>query len=435
MNGNPSWGNTSYFEFVLGGPGSVGGAGGFAGSSSGIGSAGLGGWGQVGSIWEDRLWSPTYDGVDTYSCLACVTENPSDGNKGLYLIVEGEVDGPPGMGFETAQSIDPQTGLTVRGVRVPLMSGLASTDAGVTLFRNITRVIKPVTQGFVKLMAFQPKQGASVRTVGHYGPQETLPRYRRIRVNSGKAWLRIRYRIAKVHLLYDYDVLPIASVEAMLMAIKAVFLREANRWDEADKCIALAVQTMMEIQTTEDGGAAQFVMQCDPADTLGTVDLTVIESRIQMSQQSGQRRFNVDKTGWPLGVDSYNSPLFIKDGYIRWLENAVTKGGVIQTRPGMRTRYFFDYLTVGTPENLWWVAAGSPGIIPQGMAWFQPTLGGNFLVFAISGSVWQISIGSNGQLSRPSLIANVSFGATSLQGDFHAGGSDTEHRKRSGNGG
>lgn len=274
VNGNPSWKNTSWFEFVLGGPGSVGGVGGVGGSgSTGIGSAAIGGWGQVGSVWEDRLWSPTYQGVDTYSCLACVTENPADGNKGLYLIVEGEVDGPPGMGFETAQSIDPATGLTVRGVRVPLMSGLASTDAGVTLFRNITRVIKPVTQGFVKLMAFQPKQGASVRTVGHYGPGDTLPRYRRIRVNSGRAWLRIRYRLAKANLLNDWDVLPIASVEAMLMAIKAVYLRRANRWDEADKCVAVAVGIMNDIQTTEDGGAAQFVLQVDPGESLGTVDI------------------------------------------------------------------------------------------------------------------------------------------------------------------
>lgn len=134
-----------------------------------------------------------------------------------------------------------------------------------------------------------------------------------------------------------------------------------------------------------------------------------------MSQQSGQRRFNCDKTGWPLGVDSQNSPLFVKDGYVRWLENAVTKGGVIQTRPGMVTRYLFDYKTAGTPENLWWVGAGSPAIIAQGMAWFQPTLDGNFLVFSVSGSVWQIQIGANGVLSRPAMIAGVSFGATSLQ--------------------
>lgn len=273
VNGNPSFPLDSWFEFSLGGPGSVGGAGGFAGSSSGIGSAALGGWGQVGSTWQDRLWSPTYQGVDTWSCLACVTENPADGNCGKFLIVEGEVQGPPGMGFEYATSQDPVTGLFVSGVKVPLLYGLATTDSGVTLFRNITRVTKPITQGFVKLMAFQPKQGASVRTVGHFAPNETNPRYRRIRVNSQRAWVRIRYRLKAFNLLQDHDVLQISSTTAMLQLIKAVWLRECNRWEEADKAISNAVTTMMEIQTTEEGGASRFILQCDPADTLGSMDI------------------------------------------------------------------------------------------------------------------------------------------------------------------
>ena len=93
-------------------------------------------------------------------------------------------------------------------------------------------------------------------------------------------------------------------------------------------------------------------------------------------------------SGFPEGVDSFSHPLAIKPTQLRWLENAVTQGGFVQTRPGFKTRLTFDVNTAGTVFNLWWISAGQPVIHPQMMMDFYPSNGQPQKVFAVSGSVW-----------------------------------------------
>ncbi len=78
--------------------------------------------------------------------------------------------------------------------------------------------------------------------------------------------------MVKPTLLFDYDVLPIASLEAMLMLIKAVSMREAGRITEAQAYIDMAAQTIYEIQSAQDGPAS-VMLNVDPGSTLGTVAL------------------------------------------------------------------------------------------------------------------------------------------------------------------
>jgi hypothetical protein len=113
--------------------------------------------------------------------------------------------------------------------------------------------------------------------------------------------------------------------------------------------------------------------------------------------------------GFPEGVDSFSHPLAVRQTQVRWLENAVTQGAFVQTRPGFKTLFEFDVKTTGTDFNLWWVAAGKPIIHPQMMVDFTPSNGTPQKVFAVSGSVWFCPIKPNGELSIAKRITTLQF--------------------------
>lgn len=119
--------------------------------------------------------------------------------------------------------------------------------------------------------------------------------------------------------------------------------------------------------------------------------------------------YNGQAVGWPLGVDSFSHPLFVDPRQLRWLENAVTQGAFIQTRPGYRTATTFDTHAAGSVASQWWLDAEMPVVHPQMLVSFRPTGGGEQLVFAISGSVFFCNIASNGSLGPIQQIAGFQF--------------------------
>ncbi len=186
VNGQPSYPQNIWYEFAPGGAGSVPfGAGAGLGAGGGVPSAfsaygvGVGG---VGNAWQDRGWTPTFQDIGEFSALACITENPVDGKGDKFLIVQGETQTREGT--EPVWTTSGPDGVFA-GVKIPLLSSMATCPAQATLFRNNTQVVKPLTAGCVKLLAFNPDNPASARVVGHYTQRETLPRYRRLRRTLG----------------------------------------------------------------------------------------------------------------------------------------------------------------------------------------------------------------------------------------------------------
>ena len=134
-----------------------------------------------------------------------------------------------------------------------------------------------------------------------------------------------------------------------------------------------------------------------------------------MSQTPPKGRINLDGgvdqgkvVGFVDGVDSYSDPKMVKATQVRWLENAVTRGAIIQTRPGFYTRFEFD-ITDNGPMKDWWTSIGSPPLHPQMLQYFQPSLGGDQMIFAISGSIWGANINYDGSIGNPFLIAPSAF--------------------------
>lgn len=127
----------------------------------------------------------------------------------------------------------------------------------------------------------------------------------------------------------------------------------------------------------------------------------------EVTQQGGI--YGGKAVGWPSGIDAFSHPLFVNELQLRWLENAVTQGGFVQTRPGYKTRLSFDTTVQGSRENDWWQAVDGPVVHPQMMVRFRPSNGQDQLVFAISGSVFYCLINNDGSLSPWTLIQSFQF--------------------------
>jgi hypothetical protein len=165
----------------------------------------------------------------------------------------------------------PVSGPSSPGVFVPLLAGYAATDPAATQFRKITRVIKPTTRGYIKLIAFQGVNGGNGQTIGYYAPNETNPYYKRIRVNSSCKWVRIKYRRKEIQLVNDSDIIPLPSKTAMLCLLKAVRMIETNNVSDAQIFEDKAVSILQDIQEVLDGPAF-FQLQIQPGFGTGCYD-------------------------------------------------------------------------------------------------------------------------------------------------------------------
>lgn len=112
--------------------------------------------------------------------------------------------------------------------------------------------------------------------------------------------------------------------------------------------------------------------------------------------------------GWPIGVDSFSHPLYINELSLRWIENGVTQGAFVQTRPGYNTVLTYD-TTIEGPAREWWLGTGEAIVHPQMCVRFRPSNGQEQLVFAITGSVFYSIVSHDGALSDPIRINGLQF--------------------------
>ena len=273
VGGFPSYFRDKWYEFHINGGGSNS-FGGYAGATNGAGMGygdsgwGGGGGGSIGSTWDDRQTSPTFQDIDQPSALACICDVAADAQQTplLQISVQGTIITAQGYQQQalTTDPTDPNTPATA--VFVPLgfdPRGLATSDPKVTLFQRITQVIKPRTVGNVRLYAVAPVQGAKLVLIGDYGPNETKPAYKRIRVSSGRNWVRVMYRIKTPDMLGDYDIVPIQSLDAMLGLLRAVRYNDVGDYEKGDAAKKVAVNVLNRIQSIQDGPATVNI-QVDP---------------------------------------------------------------------------------------------------------------------------------------------------------------------------
>ena len=127
-----------------------------------------------------------------------------------------------------------------------------------------------------------------------------------------------------------------------------------------------------------------------------------------------QTRKHAPAVLFPNGVNSYVDPQLLPDGQVRWAINAVCKGAIWQTRPGFKTRYSIDVVNNG-PMREWHLNQGQPVIVPQFMQVVSMVGKTPYLIFGISGSVFQAKINPDLSLDTPAWVPTLKFDPTVRQ--------------------
>ena len=196
--GRPAFMRNKWFEFHLNGPGSDCG-------------------GSVGWAWDDRGEVVTLKDVDYEQQLIAIPDLSEDNGKYIRIFGYDADD-------KWIRSTNPNTGKDDDGFWVMISQSVVSPDSGSQKVSRIERITKDITKGFVSLSGFDT-DGLNATLIGYYWPDETEPRYRRIRVGCSCDWVRMRYRkrTRKITSLTD----PIhlqskLSVVTMMMSLAAL---------------------------------------------------------------------------------------------------------------------------------------------------------------------------------------------------------------------
>lgn len=212
--------------------------------------------------WTDCGYTDVFDTVVTFrdpaaaSRLVAVVESSADNNKELRVFgfdANGKRIFTPGP-----------TGALVEGFLVPTIQGYVLPNPNAPLVARIERITKALTNGFVRLVAIDPATNERV-LVGYYEPTERTPRYKRIRIESGARWARVKYRKAYKEVRSQDDWINIENTLALQLALQAVKFYERQKYDLGRSAEAEAVRMLTEEQDvgrTPTGIGPQIVYDC-----------------------------------------------------------------------------------------------------------------------------------------------------------------------------
>lgn len=155
-------------------------------------------------------------------------------------------------------------GMMQDGFDVPIIFGIG---AGLTVdqkVKRITRIMKPVTNGFIEIVAIDPGASSGSTLLGIIRPNITEPNFRRIRVSGGgtqflanssscTTWVRMRARKKTFKISSMEDPIPLHSVTALKMMCMAIKKYEADLIGEYKEYFTAAREALMREQKTRSG--------------------------------------------------------------------------------------------------------------------------------------------------------------------------------------
>lgn len=194
IDGCPALGFDQLFNFHLNGPGDNRREGGCEKS-----------WQDLGANYS------TYRDLLTPAKLVAFLQRPEDAGKTLIV-----------YGFDSNNQVlrREENGVWLNGYRVPTIYGLAIPDDTAPFISRITGVFKDPTAGSVRL-ATTDSSGATGVNLAVYEPDETVPQYRRIKLNRCAKWVRIAYMRANPLFTSRFDHVPLRSRMAFLLGMQA----------------------------------------------------------------------------------------------------------------------------------------------------------------------------------------------------------------------
>lgn len=154
------------------------------------------------------------------------------------------------------------------GFFVPTIFGSSAALANINPIAKIDSIWKEASTSLIELLAVDPDTNTAIATLGRYGPDETSPRYTRIRVPQEQV-VRVRYRRRDIQVRTEDDWINVDDPEAFLLACKAVVKRRAGQYGEADACELSAVRMIKQAQDRRQHGGVAPPQVIVSADNLG----------------------------------------------------------------------------------------------------------------------------------------------------------------------
>ena len=222
MEGRPSLGVDSLFEFHLNGPG----------SNHTRNTACEHQWADQGAFHY------TYRDLISPAQLVAFLQRPEDNGKSL--IVYGYDDVGQLLRRE-------ENGIWLNGYRVPTIFGVAVPDSQAPRIARITGVFKDIFVGSVRL-ATTDSSGTTGVNLAVYEFDEQVPQYRRIKLNRCAKWVRIAYLRANPIFQSRADHVPMLSRIAFLIGMQARKDYSDRQWADAHAAEADAARLEVEAQ-------------------------------------------------------------------------------------------------------------------------------------------------------------------------------------------
>lgn len=201
--------------------------------------------------WQDlgQNYSTMRDLI-TPAKLVAYLQSPNDNGKRLVV-----------FGYDVNGNLLRRTenGIVVNGYRVPTIYGYAIPDAEAPLIARITGVDKERSEATMRLSTTDDSGSTGV-TLGIYEPDETVPQYRRIRINRVCDWIRLAYRKSNPVFFSKSDHIPLKSRVGFLLGMQARKEYADNDLAEATAYEAQAARLEIEAQTATES-PTHFPMQ------------------------------------------------------------------------------------------------------------------------------------------------------------------------------
>jgi hypothetical protein len=192
IGGRPSLGHDELFTFHLNGPGDIG--------------------GDCEYSWFNTGGFPTYRDLQCPSRLVAFLDSQEDEGKKLRVF---------GFDDQNRPLRTQVNGVWEDGLLVPTIYGYALPASTDPLVSRITAIVKDETTANVRLSSFE-NSTSSGTLLGIFEPDETKPRYRRIRITNGCDWVRIAYRKKTFEIRSVNDRILLHSRPALLLAMHAM---------------------------------------------------------------------------------------------------------------------------------------------------------------------------------------------------------------------
>lgn len=130
--------------------------------------------------------------------------------------------------------------------------------------KTISVIEKPITEGYIRLYAWDTSRTGNIALLGDFHPNETVPAYRRIKINKSATSVRLKYRRRPMDVLTERDFINLDSRMAILMMVQSQELLFKKFIAESEQYRLIAVEYLNKRNRALDGPRAPtFQMNAD----------------------------------------------------------------------------------------------------------------------------------------------------------------------------